>query len=933
MQDGKPWKLTLAVVFACLGVELQAQTLLNPDNIPDYFGDAGVGTCQLRKEAGQTLDTDGNPVGGLKFYFEQSPLGIYLQKKSKVSFVLAAIDPDTLTGDTLYRIDMSLGKARSVEPQAVGSATGDVTNYYRDDLSAEHVPAYKKAVYRSPWDSVNVYFYGSSGGPRMSFVVLPGGAPSNISLKFEGQDSIQVDWQGALKLYVDHKWIKLEYAMAYQMNAMGGLVALPWVGTYEHIDGTSYVEFQFGTYDHAKPLIFQIGYPPIAGGAGGGSDNLTWSTSAGRDIGYTASDFILGGDHLPDNDLIVTGATADANFPANPGTTPTTVVFDVFTSRYDYAPGDDEHDAELLWTTFIIGGPAPGGTGTATGYDAPVCIKYSNAHDLIYVGGWTNSTEWPMIPDANPNDGSYYQSVRKGARDGFLCRLDPLLGDLVRSTLYGGNGDDIITTIVEDDYGRVHCYGVTDSPTGSYNSCNSPTSGLPLCNPNTQNHQQDNNAGGLDMFVARFDDDFNLTWGSFIGGTGDDRVFDSDYLPGASAAVDRVALVGSTTGSLAYPVQGTFQLTTANNGETGFIWLLNSNGRTGWGTHVHGTTNLQAVSFAAEHVRVMGLTKIAGTVPVIQACNDVSGSLSICGGDTNLEYWEHYIGEFGLETYDMKWSTLQGGPIDASAYEAADRYHAITLLHEMYRFMDMRTNADGDFMVMGMVAHLGEGGYYPTLGMWGMYDKPYDENMGLEQTEVFMSLYRYNHQRVWTTMFGSDFAHDVDPNIPGGYDWYWLNRGCDYGHDIAWVDGEVLYLVGTTGGYQFDRECPYPSPGPSYCELTAEPLADGVDSFDGMIARFDLQDINIGLTEQAFAAGSLIVFPNPADDRLTLFAPPGLSANTPVQILDATGRLVADLRYERGNPIEVAQLAQGVYSIVLRNRQTGKTLTGRFIHR
>ena len=838
--------------------------------------------------------------------------------KSRITYTLPVADSDTATIDTLYRVDMGFSGARERNPIPLDEV-GDVVNYYQPSGSFTGVVGYKRLVYWSLWDSVDVHYSQGITGPRMAFVVRPGGSPESIVVTFLGQDSLNIDWQGALRLYLDEKWFKFEQAIAYQVETNGAITPLNWTASYEHVDGTSYVKFNFDAYDAGKPLVFLIGYPPPPPqGGGGGAENLTWSTTAGRNTGYLDSDFYLGGDHLPDNDLIVTGATMDPLFPATPGVVPTPMLRDVFVSRFDYSPGNSENDAVLRWTSFIVG----------NAYDAPTCIKYVPLHDRIYAGGWTNSWIWPTVPATDPMDGSYHQAQRKGTADAFILKILPDDGSVDRSSMYGGVGSDIITALTADAFDNVFFYGVTNSATGSYASCNSPTSGLPLCDPGTSNYQQDDNAGGLDIFLARFDADFHLTHGTFIGGAGDDRVYDADYQASSSANYDRIALVGSTTGTLPYSVAGNFQLN--GNNAAGFLWLFNSNGRDGWGTKIDGTEDLEAVSFAKDLVRVMGKTRDWIASNAISSCDAVPGSLSICGGSTFINYIGHYLGEFDLNGLDLVWSTIESGVTDAAAPVAVDRYLLLTTLHGMYRFMDLKTNGDDDFMAMGIVANLGYGvpTAYPTQPLWGMYHKALDANQGYEQSDVVMTLYRHTHERLWCTTFGSSFPHIVSE--PDGYeDWFFLSRGCDYGHDIVWVDGEVLYLVGTTGGYNYDFECPFP--GTSYCESTWAPLIDGADDFDGMIARFDLRDVHIGIPEEALLNGALLLHPSPTNGQLNMAAPDWARTGAVIHALDATGRIVLSSPYVPGKPITVESLASGSYSLVLRDTRTGKSVQGRFI--
>ena len=880
------------------------------------YGDEGHFPVGWRENLGQVFDTDDNTRPDVYFKAERAPIGVYLRDKSIVSFTLATNHNDTLVPDTLYRVDMSM-LGNEVDPVAIGDPLSGHANYYRHGSSTEEVHAYGRVVYHNVWDSVDVHYYYGSTGPRTAFVIKPGGNPGQLKLGFSGQDSLGIDWQGALNMHLQGRWIELREAVAYQVDSVNNTIPLNWTANYTHEPGTAFVGFSWDTYDPTQVLVLQIGYPPLPPSGGGGTGNLTWSTTVGSDLPNAWGDYIKGGDHLPDADLVVTGHTSDPLFPASNGQTLFLQSHDVFVSRFDHAPGDPDNDAQLLWTTFIIG----------SGYDQPHVIKYMPGHGKIYVGGTTNSGVWPMRPFSNPSDGSFYQSTLKGQRDGFILRLD-VEGFLERSTLYGGDGDEIVTTIVADGFGQVHCFGVTSSSTGNYDACNAPATGLPLCDPGTSNYQQDANAGGLDMFVARLNSAFALTWGSFIGGPGDDRVIDSDYQFNSNQNLDRIALVGRTGGSLDYGSTGDFQLTSCDLPECGFIWLFNSLGRHGWGTHINGTMDMQAVSFGKDHVRAMGLTGLYTDITILQSCDPSSGALSVCTGNTDLDHIAHYLVTFDLQDLSMAWSTILNGYTDASANVAAFLYPSQAPLGTD-RFMDIKTNGNDHFMIMGMVAQLGHGiiSSFPTQPLWGMYHKPFNSNMGNDQNDVLLALYSNTHEQQWCSMFGSYFEH-----IGASTDSYLLTRGVDFGHDLVWVDGEVFYLVGSTGGVNFDRQCPY-VPIPSYCELNELPLFGAGDTFDGMIARFNMQDIAVSVPTAGATAppGQLLVHPNPADDLLHITSSlPGYHKGV-VLVLDATGRLVMNEAHVAGTPLSVRALAPGAYTVLLHSDQLQQTQQGRFI--
>lgn len=279
----------------------------------DIFGDAHQGTCMIRMNKGQVLDSDLQQRPEIKGYFEASPIGIYLCNKSKVSFTLAAMHHDSVTPDTLYRVDLVLSKRRERSPNYHHPAPG-IANYYRGSIAVEGVVANYRAVYKSIEDSIDCHFYGSRGGPRIAFVIRPGGNPADIKLRFLGQDSLGIDWQGALKVYLQDKWVKLEQAVAYQVSG-STLIPVPWTGGYTHEEGTAYAGFTFGSYNPELPLVLQIGYPAMMGG-GGDQRDLGWCTFVGGN----------GGDELTcvevdeEGDPYTCGYTTAANFPISPGT-------------------------------------------------------------------------------------------------------------------------------------------------------------------------------------------------------------------------------------------------------------------------------------------------------------------------------------------------------------------------------------------------------------------------------------------------------------------------------------------------------------------------------------------------------------------------------------------------------------------------------------
>ncbi|MBP8824109.1 MAG: hypothetical protein KBH07_10720 [Flavobacteriales bacterium] len=103
-----------------------------------------------------------------------------------------------------------------------------------------------------------------------------------MKLAFTGQDSLHIDWMGALRMYVLEHWIELRQGVAYQVDGNDTTLPVGWQPSYAHQAGTSYVGFTFGSFNPTLPLVLQIGYGPLAMGGGPDQRNLGWSTFKGR---------------------------------------------------------------------------------------------------------------------------------------------------------------------------------------------------------------------------------------------------------------------------------------------------------------------------------------------------------------------------------------------------------------------------------------------------------------------------------------------------------------------------------------------------------------------------------------------------------------------------------------------------------------------------
>ncbi len=155
-----------------------------------------------------------------------------------------------------------------------------------------------------------------------------------------------------------------------------------------------------------------------------------------------------------------------------------------------YSGGDDAFAAklnasgELLWNTFL--GSWDGseeGSAIAVGGDGHV-----------YIGGTSNNT-W----------GSPVRNYTNGSDDAFAAKLDSS-GNLAWNTFLGGDGHQYGQGIAVDGNNNVYVAGDSSAT--------------------WENPVHDYNGGIYDAFAAKLDPTGNLTWNTFLGGSGDDTGFD-----------------------------------------------------------------------------------------------------------------------------------------------------------------------------------------------------------------------------------------------------------------------------------------------------------------------------------------------------------------------------------------------------------------------
>lgn len=239
---------------------------------------------------------------------------------------------------------------------------------------------------------------------------------------------------------------------------------------------------------------------------GGGNDVLLMQFSATSSLdwftyfGDTGDDLGWGVEVDTSGMIYVGGTTSSVNLPAQGSPYPNGFL----------QPGYDGGSSDFFiirftpvlmpdWCTFLGGG--------STEAEPNMLLDHNNK---LYFTGHTSSNNFPLI---NPGGGAYFSQINVSNRI-VSCFTDSL--ELEWST----------------EMDNLHFNGIPPSRTamaigncnelfvGSMN--NTVSSPFMATNPGNGAYFFGNTSGGLDVFIAEFDRDHVLTWGTFFGGSGTD---------------------------------------------------------------------------------------------------------------------------------------------------------------------------------------------------------------------------------------------------------------------------------------------------------------------------------------------------------------------------------------------------------------------------
>jgi len=491
----------------------------------------------------------------------------------------------------LYRMDVSLINGNREAVIAFEDKQPFYEQYYTHLTGENGIRAYgyKKITYRDVYPNIDwVFSVNREGKVEHDFVIRPGGKVSDIQLQYTGTTEMRLNNDGGITAATPFGTIRENAPYSFQQD--GKTITSSFV-----LEGNT---LRFNTAAHQGILTID----PV----------LEWGTYFGGtavDLGNAITTDAWGNIYMVGQTVstanIATSGVAFNTF--NGGTN------DAFISRFN-------KDGDCIWAMYYGG-------------DKPDIAKSvaCDTSGYIYFAGNTQSTAGIATP------GSHHETIASSSSDAFLVKMDSA-GNRIWGTYFGGaslEGDNAISLAVSKS-GSIYLCGNTRSNDGialnsTYQStpggdndafiAKFTTNGVQLWGtyfggtnaeiPYAVAVSNDENicivgstqsvagiatpnahrttVGGLPAnraaFIAKFNSQGDLQWGTYYGGNATDIATTVTFDPAQNI------IVGGITSSDTGVATSNSHQPTRSAGDEGFIVKFNPTGQRLWGTYYGGTGN------------------------------------------------------------------------------------------------------------------------------------------------------------------------------------------------------------------------------------------------------------------------------------------------------------------------------------------------------
>ena len=764
----------------------------------------------------------------VKYMLNKGNVSCYLNTDGILySFLKKKINNSAIVEEHNFDFEMSffamnwLGANPDVKVRAENQAL-EIRNYYKEDKEGiTGVRSFQKIIYENLYNQIDLIFYSDGNSLKYDFIVKPGGRVADIKIKYTDNEEIKLTENGEVLIKGEFGEIVEGKPFTYQ-NSNG--IQSEITSSYEIADGV--LSFKVDEYNESENLVID--------------PTLLWATYYGGDeMEYGQSVYT---DHL--GNVYMSGETYST--------------FNIYNSGHDGGL-QGEFDAYLvkfdgsgnrLWATYY------GGYGRDWG-DA-VCTDHLGN---VYLAGGTEST---TDIAHNGHDNIYNQTGEAGTglsgnrfdRDAYLVKFNSE-GERLWATYYGGGDFDWTgssehgTGVCTDANGNVFMTGYTNSDSGiAFNG-------------------HDNSFNGVfDAFIVKFNSFGNRIWGTYFGGTKDDRAYDI-----CADSWGNIHITGYTeSDGLGY--KNLHQYFNAGNKDA-FIAKFNNNGSLYWSTYYGGSEYDEGRSIATDasgSVYVAGMTKSNSNI------NDKGFDESFNNSGNN----DAFLVKFSLLSIRL-WGTYYGGEKgEYTSSVAISKNGDVYLAGETYSESGIATN----------------NGYKNTIG--GVKDG---------------YLVRFNEQgeRQWATYYGGE-SHESIYGVTTDISANVYVVGMTHSDDNIFHKGFQNVKEGKYDAFlakfkPYDVNDDNPD-GPGDYKDEERPTHDGPNNI------IEGKSLGVGETSSSFG---LMTYPNPATEELKITMHNQNEERVKLEIFNVVGDNMYQkiIEGEINQSVDVSTWQKGMYIVKL----------------
>ncbi|MCX6187917.1 MAG: hypothetical protein NTU43_13170, partial [Bacteroidetes bacterium] len=480
-------------------------------------------------------------------YYFQGTNGSAFIERNKIRFVANNISKDGESINGTHTFSLSMTGSNPLATVKLGESFQTKFNYFlgnsKDKNNVTGVKAAKDLTIENIYQGIDLRLYSTTDGSlEFDWIIRAGADYNKLKLHFDGQDKLSVNKEGNLTVGLRFTDVKFNIPESYQVTEKG---KVPVNFNFYNEENNTITFKTNSEIDNKYALVID----PV----------LNFGTYMDGNFGTAGNDFdayLFAVQVDPIDGMIYCAGRSNKNIPTNAAPYNADGYLNTITNL-DGAPSAGIPYAAVVYRMSASGNDLVdltlfGPSSMASGNEI-AAYALSLSPTKVFIGGFTE-IDLPVTANAFDNT--------RSSDDGFVAVFSRDLGTLSYASYLGGSGTDTrgVTAIraIDDNNFVVGLSAAAALPTSSPNYISAGAA-------------QTTFVGTKEFYIAKFSSLNTLTWGTYVGGSGDETFNDLELFSDG-----RVAFCGYGTSTLT-EVNSAGSRSTGSD-EDGIIGVLNSTG-------------------------------------------------------------------------------------------------------------------------------------------------------------------------------------------------------------------------------------------------------------------------------------------------------------------------------------------------------------------